>query len=423
MVFCLWLNVIFLSHPKNNPLRASIVMLAITASLALVIVLSSLSIGIRESSKISLDNVGADMYVVPEDLHPLLMDLQRFDQGWSVQREIENSLIVPQYLSPRLSDTLFYSFEDTLGEVNVFGIEPGKEDDFHQFRTVRGSWFSTLDDPLRMKYIDHGTIDEGEMTYEVMISMEFQRSTGLRVGDKVSLTPSLIYENGSQFTIEGVFVDTLSRLSRSILVHLGELQYLKGLLERDTLTEILLDYNDNVDTDDVEEWSKSDDFTFRDIVDIIPKRKILEDIYGFLGIINGFTAMVIGITLFICLIFTSTIFMISAKERSRDTSILRAIGIPSWRIFQWVIMESTLFYGVGTVIGVSLGAGAIYVLNLILMEGFPLLPEGFKPFMYDGSVIVLAVVLSFILAISSSLLPAIRTSLISPMGSLRGDVS
>jgi ABC-type antimicrobial peptide transport system permease subunit len=223
--------------------------------------------------------------------------------------------------------------------------------------------------------------------------------------------------------VKGIFVDTLSRLSSSIMIHLGELQYLKGLLERDTLTEILLDYPDSVDPEDIEDWSKSDSFGFRDIVDIVPKESILEDIYGFLRIINGFSIMVITVTLVICLVFTSAIFMISAKERSRDTSILRAIGIPSWRIFQWVIMESALFYSLGAIMGIAVGMLSIRFLNIVLVDRFPLLPADFDPFRMDPTVLLIAFGASFLLALISALLPAIRSATISPMASMRGDIS
>jgi len=417
------LDVLFLSNMKRNPLRNIVVTLAIALSISMVMVLSSLSVGVRDSSRESLLGIGADLYVVPEDLHPLLMDLQRFDQGWSVQRELQLSEYPPSHVSPRLSDTLFFRIGEDLGETITVGVDPGEETAFDQFMVVEGGWFSTLDDPLRDQNIRNGVVDGELMTKEVLVSREFSREHGLGVGDGILLSSSLINGTEYSFRIEGIFVDSLARLSPAIIVHLGELQFMKGNLEKDTLTEILLDYPSGYDLDKVKEWSRSGDFKYRDIVDILSSEDILEEIYEFIGIIDGFAVMVVSVTLFICLIFTSTIFLISAKERALDLAILRAIGIPARKIFIWVIMESGIFYLLGCLGGLLLGSVSIYLLNLFLIDRFTSLPEGFQPFGINMVVISTAVLSSFLLALLSALAPAVRAVLKPPVESLRGDVS
>ncbi len=231
--------VLFLSDPRRYPLRTSIMVMAITASIAMVMILSGLSMGIRSSSRRSIEEIGVDLYVVPEDLHPLLTDLQRFDQGWSVQRELDGAPDKPDRISPRLSDALFFETEETIGEVQIMGIEPSLESGFQQFRLVDGKWFQTGGDPIREEYIETGSVKESSMTLEILLSERFMDSLKVKVGDTISLTPSLKNNITFNFRVEGTYIDTLSRLSRSALIHLGELQYLKGLLEKDTLSEIV----------------------------------------------------------------------------------------------------------------------------------------------------------------------------------------
>ena len=369
----------------------------------MVLVLSSLSVGIRESSRESLERIGADFYVVAEDLHPLLMDLQRFDQGWSVQREIRNSQYIPDRMSPRLTDALFFDTGSEKGEVIALGIVPGMEKGFNQFLLQEGEWFEEQEDPVRDTYISNANIDFNIFTLEVMISSEFQTSTGLDIGDTFDLSSSLVNGTSFNYRIIGIYTDSLSRLSRSIIIHLGELQLMKGLLRSDTLTEILLSYDEVVSSAEMEDWSTGDQFAFKDIVDIIPKEEILRDIRGFLSILDGFSSMVIGVTLVICLVFTSTIFLISSKERFKDTAILRAIGIPAYRIFQWVITESSFFYLLGTIGGFLLGLVLIWLLNTIMMDRLSLLPLGFILFRVDIFVILATILSSFVLSILSSL--------------------
>mgnify|MGYP006284613427 CR=1 FL=1 len=414
---------LLLSDPRQYPLRSSIVIMAITASIALVMILSGLSAGVRYSSRKSLEEIGVDLYVVPEDLHPLLTDLQRFDQGWSVQRELEMSEWPPDKISPRLSDALFYEIGRETGEVQVVGIDPSLENDFNQFKLIDGNWFSTPDDPVREEYVQSGKVREGNMTLEVMLSKDFMDSLRLKVGDTIILTPSLKSGNGFQFRIEGTYIDSLSRLSRSAIIHLGELQYMKGLLEKDTLSEILIGYENKEESDGLVEWSATDEFPFRDIVDIMPTEEVLEDIQDFLLIIDGFAYMVIGMTLVICLIFTSTIFIITAKERSRDTAILRAIGISSLKIIRWVIIESGLFYAIGSISGLILGSISIFLLNNILESRFQSLPEGFILFRIEPTILMAIVLSALVISVASSLMPALRIVNKPPMEALRGDVS
>jgi ABC-type lipoprotein release transport system permease subunit len=415
--------VLYISDPRKNPLRTSVVIVAITAAMALVVILSGLSVGVRYSSRKSLNDIDVDLYVVPEDLHPLLTDLQRFDQGWSVQREIGEQPGGPERISPRLVDALFYELGNEQGEIQVIGVSPSEESGFNQFKVVSGNWFSRTDDPVREIHIENGSVNEEYMTMEILLSRSFIDSTHLEVGDEIQITPSLSSNGRFSFKIGGVYVDTLSRLSRSAIIHLGELQLLKGLLEKDTLSEILLGFDSEDRSVEIVEWSKTSDFSFRDIVDIVSREDVLEDIQDFLLIIDGFSMLVISLTLIVCLIFTSTIFMISIKEKSREVAILRAIGIPSGRIMGWIAMESLIIYGIGSILGIFSGGMIILVLNRILTDRFPILPEGFAIFRIDSIILGTLLLLSLLLSLLSTLLPIYRIMVRSPMDSLRGDIS
>lgn len=409
--------------PRNYPLRSSIIVLAIASSVALLVTMSSLSVGVRESSKEAIDGVGSNIYVVPDSLNPLLLDLQRFDQGWAVVKEIESSPYPPSHLSPRLRDTLFYRYgTDGIDEVIVHGIIPGNENHFHQFEVVDGSWLEEEGDPVREAEIAGLPLDNSSFTYEALISEQFSHETGFEKGDELLLSARMSSPSPMRMVIKGIFIDTLSQRSESIIIHLGELQYLKGNLEKDPLTEILLAYPDGTDLENVISWSNSDSFIFKDIVDLYTREDFLSELYKFTTILDGFSAIVISVTLVVCLIFTATIFMISTKERTMELSVLRAIGFSPLKVFMIVIQGSLICYVIGTLIGILLGSLLNHGLNMFLQDFFHALPTTFEPFRLDIAIIGWTLFASLLLSIFSGLLPAIVSARRPPIVAIRRDL-
>ncbi|MEA3559246.1 MAG: ABC transporter permease, partial [Candidatus Thermoplasmatota archaeon] len=193
-----------ISDPRKHPLRSFLLTVAIASSISLFLTLSSLSVGIRESSREAVENVGADIYVVPESLNPILVDLQSFDQGWAIIKELFSASSVPVSHSPRLKDTIFYfGNEGEKDETLVYGVVPGNEQEFDQFKIVKGSWFGTSADPLRDEYLSTGKINGSRITREVLVSEEFHRRSGLGPGDVIFLSTRMETEEPYSYVIQG----------------------------------------------------------------------------------------------------------------------------------------------------------------------------------------------------------------------------
>jgi len=415
--------VLLIFDPRHNPLRSSVLVIAISSSLALLVVMSSLSVGVRESSREALDGVGSDIYIVPDSLNPILLDLQRFDQGWAVIREVEGSPFPPSHISPRFKDTLFLGNDENIeGEVIVHGVIPGNENHFSQFKVVKGTWFTEESDPVRENHLSGLPVDNDTFTREILVSEEFSRKNHISPGDTISLSPRMISKDPMIFHVRGIFVDTLSQRSESVMMHLGELQYMKGILEADSLTEILLAYPDGSNLDAVIDWSESSAFIFKDLVDLYTKGEFLSELYKFTKVLDGFSAIVISVTLFVCLIFTATIFMISTKERTHELSILRAIGFSPSKVFLFVIRESMIFYMIGAVAGFLLGLLVNSLLNVLLENMFDGLPSTFEPFRLDPFIVFWTLVATLLLSMFSGLLPAIISARNRPVTAIRGDL-
>lgn len=406
--------------PRHYPLRSGVLIIAISSSIALLVVMSSLSVGVRESSREAIEGVGADIYVVPDSLNPLLLDLQRFDQGWAVIREIEGSLYPPDNLSPRYKHTLFFGVDgETLGETVAHGLIPEKELHFSQFKVIEGTWFDEVGDPVRENFLAGLEVNGSTYTYEAMVSEEFSKKNDLGTGDTVFFSSRMNSVGNLQFLVKGVYVDTLSQRSDSVLVHLGELQHMQGVIRSDPLTEILLEYPKGTDLVEVVAWSSSSSFIFNDIVDLYTKDEFLSELYSFTDVLNGFSVIVISVTLFVCLVFTATVLMISTKERTVEISILRAVGLTPLKVFLMVIRDSVILYILGALTGTLLGLCMNKLLNVLLDGLFNGLPTTFQPFRLDLSIILWTLFFALLLSIASGLLPALISARNPPVNAIR----
>jgi len=415
--------VFLLFDPRHYPLRSTVMVFAIASSLALLVTMSSLSVGVRESAREAIDNIGADVYVVPDSLNPILLDLQKFDQGWAIISELQESKYLPGHISPRLKDDLFFGMgPKVIADTIVHGVIPGDEVFFNQFQVVDGTWFTYQDDPVREAYLAGEEINNTLFTDEVLISEEMSRKYGIGPGDEISLSVRMGSEVRFNYLVRGVFIDSLSQRSISLLMHLGELQYLKGVITKDTLTEILLSYPDSIDTEEIISWSESQHFIFNGVVDLYTKSAFLSEVYKFTSILDGFSIIVISSTLIVCLIFTSTIFMISTRGRSMDLSILRAIGFSPGRIFLIILRDSFIYYSAGTILGIVLGLLFNQGLNIFLEGYFEGLPTNFRPFMLDINIIGWSILVALLLSLFSGLVPAFISARRSPVESIKGDL-
>jgi ABC-type antimicrobial peptide transport system permease subunit len=241
------------------------------------------------------------------------------------------------------------------------------------------------------------------------------------IGDTIGLTTSFQNTTLMEYEVMGIYEDRLSRTAPELMIHLGELQYLKGLMKRDTLTEILVSFDEDEEINDFMKWSEGDDFRYRDVVDIHTSGQVLEEIQGFTDIIDGFAVMVISVSFFVSMIFISTLLMISTKQNGRDLAVLRTIGFSKSRIIFIIIRESVILSLLGSLFGLVMGGILIYILNDSVTAGFSNLPSSFVIFRVDMLIIIPTLLIYLILGIASGCLPAVQSSLKSPMEALRGE--
>ncbi len=134
----------------------------------------------------------------------------------------------------------------------------------------------------------------------------------------------------------------------------------------------------------------------------------------------------LGIILFALLFGITNTMLMSVMERIRELGVLMAVGMKRIRVFTLIIIETILLSITGGIIGMLLGAAAIWItaqkgINLSLFSQglssygisshlFPGLPSEFYPILF---------VMIIITAIASSIYPAIKAVRLNPASAIR----
>ncbi|MEE3227248.1 MAG: ABC transporter permease [Bacteroidota bacterium] len=132
--------------------------------------------------------------------------------------------------------------------------------------------------------------------------------------------------------------------------------------------------------------------------------KIVAYFVGILVLLSG----IIGI---------SNIMLIVVKERTKEIGIRRALGASPWSIRGQILMESVFLTIISGMVGISLGAALIYVLNKILDANGPV--EMFaNPSVELGTVITALFILIFS-GLLAGFIPAQNAIKVKPIDALR----
>ena len=128
-----------------------------------------------------------------------------------------------------------------------------------------------------------------------------------------------------------------------------------------------------------------------------------------------------GIAIFVGAFIIQNTFRILLLQRTKELSLLRALGTSKRQIYRLVISESLFMSIIGSGLGIALGIG----LAVAVKEGLQYfefgLPDG--PLVLTTEAAVVGLVIGITVTIFSSLLPARKASQVSPMEAIRDSVS
>ena len=349
----------------RRPGRSVMTGAAVAISMALLVSMTSVSEGIKDSAETPLLESREDLVVAPD---------QGMVEGAHAKAAELGAWGEVDFATPALyHDVRVFLPPEEEGDparpktVEALGVVP---DDFWELmgeeerrRFDRDQWFPEGGDP----HFGTGVYD-GPFTGEIMLSKNL-RNEGIEVGPRL---PALGTGGRTvNMTVVGFFdhefsgVGYIGDLSFAVL-HLSELQNLTGLaVEEDAQGRRVVDLADGISVamtreavrqglegrtaDRIREtWPEHEDdvYTKSEQLEMIRQETVLAEI---------FYLAVGSVSMFIGMLFVATIMIVSVMERTREIGMLRAIGLSRRTIFVQVLTESMILVLVGALIGIVPG--------------------------------------------------------------------
>jgi putative ABC transport system permease protein len=186
------------------------------------------------------------------------------------------------------------------------------------------------------------------------------------------------------------------------------------LFNRDGLMEIDILYREGSDADEMVAAIKrlllarhgQEDFT------ITTQQQMLDVLGSVLGMLTVAVGALGGISLLVGSVGIFTVMTIAVRERTSEIGLLRAIGATKGHILIIFLMEGTLLAALGGFAGLAAGFICANLIHFFV----PLLPVH-----TPWSFVFLAELLSMIIGVLASLLPARQAAMLSPLEALRSE--
>ena len=255
---------------------------------------------------------------------------------------------------------------------------------------------------------------------EVVMDVLTAENHGFTVGDKVTV---LAGATPATFTISGIaeFVSVGSPGGATFA--LFEFKTAQRLLDsRGEVDLINVVIENNYDINDVKNQITNLDSENLNVINAQEAAAEQADsIKQGLDFFNTILNVFAGIAIFVGAFIIQNTFRILLLQRTKELSLLRALGTSKRQIYRLVISESLFMSVIGSALGIGLGIG----LAVAVKEGLQYfefgLPEG--PLVLTTEAALIGLAIGITVTILSSLLPARKASQVSPMEAIRDSVS
>lgn len=260
-------------------------------------------------------------------------------------------------------------------------------------------------------------LNEGEQN-QIMIGYSIAHDTfdtDIAVGGRIKI-------NGQKFFVTGIFAKQgMSGVSSDNLL-LMNIRDFKALTGQSNISLIYLRvYNVNdaesiaSDIEDV----VNENHGRKDFASATTMTSVLETVQSIIGILQLVLVAIASIALVVASIGIMNTMLTSVMERTREIGIMKAIGATNQDIMSIFIIEGMLVSSIGGILGIILGIfgsqGLTLILNNFMMMGGS---SNLAPVITITSV-VLAVSVSLIVGVLSSLYPAWKAARMSPIEAVR----
>ena len=262
-----------------------------------------------------------------------------------------------------------------------------------------------------------GFLNEGDQN-KIMIGYAIAHDTfdaDISVGGRIKI-------NGEKFFVSGIFgKQGFGGVSSDSIVLMSSRDF-KKLTGQSNISLIYLRVNNVNDAESIAtaiQNAINENHGRKDFATATTMTSILETVQTITGILQLVLVGIASIALVVASIGIMNTMLTSVMERTREIGIMKAIGATTRDIMSIFIIEGVLMSSVGGIIGIILGVFGSQALTLIL-NGFMSMGGSFNlvPIITITSV-VLAVTVSLIVGILSSLYPAWKAARMSPIEAVR----
>jgi ABC-type lipoprotein release transport system permease subunit len=426
--------------------RTTLITIGIALAIAFSTIMLSIGEAIKESSVDILEETGVDILVEPKtDLPPLFLEFTtifEIKNGRTIANAMVDNNSKIRAAAPWLTKNLYMAKHPD--EINVSkppiitlsackGTIPKENRYFGAVDIIDGEWFNIQDDPFYANGTYAGGAESENFTHEIVISEPLAKLIDVVVGDTIYLNPLAIideftnesiadwFENATWFKISAIIIEKFeSQNALSAHLHLSELQFLTGKTKDDNINRIYVSLNRKSDSEDVKKWLNSD-FIYKDKISAHTPEDLISDIADLTKLLDGFSRMVVIITILVATLFITTVLMISTRERGKEIGALRAIGISKGTINKLILKESFVICIIALIIGLILGYFASNFINDYVTNIQPFLPSGFKVTLITPVLILQVTILSIVIALLASLGPCYWAMRLNPVETLRNE--
>jgi putative ABC transport system permease protein len=262
-----------------------------------------------------------------------------------------------------------------------------------------------------------GFLNEGEQN-EIMIGNSIAHDTfeaNISVGGRIKL-------NGQKFFVSGIFgKQGFGGVSSDTIVLMSsrDFQSLTGQSNISLIYLRVYNVNDAESIATTVQNTINQNHGRKDFATATTMTSILQTVQSVIGILQLVLVAIASIALVVASIGIMNTMLTSVMERTREIGIMKAIGATNTDIMSIFIIEGMLVSSIGGIIGIILGVfgsqGLTMILNSFMQMGGS---SNLTPVITVMSVI-LAVTVSLIVGVFSSLYPAWKAARMSPIEAVR----
>ena len=390
---------------RKRKLRSWLTVLGIVISVAIIFILISLSVGLRNAIDEQFKSLGSDkFFIMPKG------QAGAPGSGGAVELTVEDVKAVEKVrgvkaVSYAVAGNARVDFEKQTRYFMIAGIP--------------------MDQDARAVYVESTSlkIDEGRMldfgdSGKIMIGYDYKYNG---VFDKPVHTGDTLLINGKDFRVVGI----MARIGnpsddRNIIMGLDDFKELFN--SGDRVDQIVVQVSAGENISEVAERTKDKLIRFRGVTEktqdfsITTPEELLASFDIILNIITGFLVGVAAISLLVGSIGIANTMYTSVLERTKEIGTMKAIGAKNSDILLIFLIESGLIGLAGGLIGLVLGYGAAKTVEYIAVNQLntTLLQAASPLWLVFG-----CLAFGFLTGAVSGTLPALRASKLRPVDALR----